>query len=189
MEILGLGLAHEGAIWFGVLVDSQDRLVISSFSSRNDPTRRLAHVAKKIAGSTPRKISHPYAEMMVELFKGRLITQPIRLNPKLVSPFQERVYKVLRKVPRTRVTTYGAIAEAIASGSRAVGTAVGSNPWSLFVPCHRVVPSSFTVGQYSMDGRPGREGSRIKRQILSREGVMFHEDKILPESVWIPTVA
>ena len=179
-------MAHDKGTWFGVLVDTQDRLVASAFSSRNDLSRYLTQVARKVAQSEPRVVSHPYAHAMVELFKGRPIGDTVTLNPKLATPFQARVYKTLRKIPKGRVTTYGAIAAAIRSGPRAVGTAVASNPWSLFVPCHRVVPSGLTVGQYSMNGHPDGEGSRMKRQLLSREGLIFLKDRVLPEFLWRP---
>ncbi len=189
MELLSLGIVHEDGAWFGVLVDSQDRLVTSAFSSRNDLSKHLSYVARKIAQAELQVVSHRYANSMVELFKGRLISEQVALNPELVTPFQKRVYRILKEIPRGRVTTYGAIAASIGSGPRAVGTAVASNPWSLFVPCHRVVPFSLAVGQYSMNGRPDGEGSAMKRQLLIREGVVFDKDRILPYSVWRPTVA
>jgi AraC family transcriptional regulator of adaptative response/methylated-DNA-[protein]-cysteine methyltransferase len=65
--------------------------------------------------------------------------------------FQLKVWDALLKVPEGTVTTYGDIASAIGDGkaSRAVGTAVGSNPVSYLIPCHRVIRSTGELGGYA----------------------------------------
>lgn len=65
--------------------------------------------------------------------------------------FQLKVWRALLEVPQGEVTTYGAIAGAIgdAKASRAVGTAVGSNPVSYLIPCHRVIRASGELGGYA----------------------------------------
>lgn len=66
------------------------------------------------------------------------------------TPFQLKVWETLLKVPVGKLTTYGAIAERIGqpSASRAVGTAIGSNPIAFLIPCHRVIQSSGVLGGY-----------------------------------------
>ena len=79
--------------------------------------------------------------------------------------FYEKCYKVLKKVPRGRVTTYKEIARVLNSKAyRAVGTAMNKNPYAPKVPCHRVVNSDGRVGGFA-SGR----GEKIK--MLNREGV------------------
>ena len=58
--------------------------------------------------------------------------------------FEIRVWQTLLAIPLGRATTYGSIAKDLdkASASRAVGTAVGRNPISFVVPCHRVIGKS-----------------------------------------------
>jgi AraC family transcriptional regulator of adaptative response/methylated-DNA-[protein]-cysteine methyltransferase len=65
--------------------------------------------------------------------------------------FQLKVWRALLEVPIGEVTTYGAIAGTIgdAKSSRAVGTAVGSNPVSYLIPCHRVIRASGELGGYA----------------------------------------
>jgi AraC family transcriptional regulator of adaptative response/methylated-DNA-[protein]-cysteine methyltransferase len=65
--------------------------------------------------------------------------------------FQLKVWRALLEVPTGDVTTYGAIAGAIgdAKASRAVGTAIGSNPVSYLIPCHRVIRASGEMGNYA----------------------------------------
>jgi len=64
--------------------------------------------------------------------------------------FQLKVWEALLKIPMGQLTTYGQIARQIQSpaASRAVGTAIGSNPVAYLIPCHRVIQSSGTIGGY-----------------------------------------
>ena len=64
--------------------------------------------------------------------------------------FQLKVWEALIKIPSGRLSTYSSIAEEIKKpkASRAVGTAIGSNPVAYLIPCHRVIQSSGHFGQY-----------------------------------------
>lgn len=64
--------------------------------------------------------------------------------------FQLKVWEALLKIPMGKLTTYGSIAEQIGTptASRAVGTAIGSNPVAFLIPCHRVIQSSGNFGGY-----------------------------------------
>ena len=66
------------------------------------------------------------------------------------TPFQIKVWESLLKIPMGSLTTYGDIAKNIGNpkSSRAVGTAVGSNPIAFLIPCHRVIQSSGKIGGY-----------------------------------------
>ncbi len=66
------------------------------------------------------------------------------------TPFQLKVWETLLKIPMGNFTTYGSIAQAIgsANASRAVGSAIGSNPIAFLIPCHRVIQASGNFGQY-----------------------------------------
>lgn len=79
--------------------------------------------------------------------------------------FQLRVWDALLAIAPGAVLTYRQVACAIGSpnASRAVGGAVGANPISILVPCHRVVPSFGGVGHYGW-------GSDLKRRLLDSEG-------------------
>ena len=85
----------------------------------------------------------------------------------MLTPFREKVYHALRKIPKGKVTTYARLAAKIGhpGGARAVGTACAQNPDLIIVPCHRVVLSTGEVGQFS--------AKRSKRKILEDEGVTF----------------
>jgi len=64
--------------------------------------------------------------------------------------FQLKVWETLLKIPMGQLSTYGDIAKQlnISGASRAVGTAVGSNPVAFLIPCHRVIQSTGIVGGY-----------------------------------------
>ena len=80
------------------------------------------------------------------------------------APFQIKVWEALLRVPTGHVTTYGEIARAIGhpTAVRAVGTAVGRNPISLLIPCHRALRKSGGLGGYHW-------GLPVKRAILAWE--------------------
>lgn len=66
------------------------------------------------------------------------------------SDFQLKVWESLLKIPMGKLSTYGTIAQQIGNpnASRAVGTAIGSNPVAFLIPCHRVIQSTGTFGGY-----------------------------------------
>jgi AraC family transcriptional regulator of adaptative response/methylated-DNA-[protein]-cysteine methyltransferase len=80
------------------------------------------------------------------------------------APFQIKVWEALMRVPSGHVTTYGALAAAIGApkAARAVGTAVGRNPVSWLVPCHRALRESGALGGYHW-------GLDVKRAMLAWE--------------------
>ncbi|MDD2243056.1 MAG: methylated-DNA--[protein]-cysteine S-methyltransferase [Dysgonamonadaceae bacterium] len=89
--------------------------------------------------------------------------QPIYLHIK-GTEFQLKVWNTLLKIPQGKLTSYHLIAEYInnSKADRAVGNAVGNNPVSYFIPCHRVIRTDGSLGGY-------RWGLDIKEQILNLE--------------------
>lgn len=67
--------------------------------------------------------------------------------------FQLKVWEALLKIPMGNLSTYGAIASQLGNpkASRAVGTAVGSNPIAYLIPCHRVIQNTGIFGGYRWD--------------------------------------
>lgn len=91
------------------------------------------------------------------------------------TPFQKSVWQALKKIPKGKVTTYALLAKFLETGAvRAVGTAVGKNPDAPQVPCHRVVRSDGTIGNYSALG-----GKNQKIAILMEEGMKIKNEKII----------
>jgi O-6-methylguanine DNA methyltransferase len=92
-----------------------------------------------------------------------------------LTPFQQRVLEQIRKIPRGEVRPYTWVAREIGfpKAVRAVGTALGKNPIPLLIPCHRVIRSEGTLGEYSAGG------TALKERILTLEGVDLPELKTL----------
>jgi methylated-DNA-[protein]-cysteine S-methyltransferase len=91
------------------------------------------------------------------------------------SDFQRRTLRRLRAVPAGSVVTYQALAAAIGapSGQRAVGNTVASNPVPIYVPCHRVIRSDGSIGNYG-------GGSERKLQLLRAEGFAADRQRRVP---------
>lgn len=85
------------------------------------------------------------------------------------APFQIKVWEALLTIPSGHVTTYSQIAGSIGSprAARAVGTAVGRNPVSWLIPCHRALRKSGGLGGYHW-------GLPVKRAMLAWEGARAH---------------
>jgi len=89
-----------------------------------------------------------------------------------MTPFQEKVYQAVSRIPKGRVTTYKLLASEVrCRSSRAVGQALRRNPFAPRVPCHRVIASDLSMGGF----RGARSGRAIqtKRRLLAGEGVRF----------------
>src|SRR5438445_3409275 len=173
---------------FGCLIDQNDRLVASSFGSNSRILEeRLEEYSARSGGKSPTSINHWLTEEMIRRFEGAKNSKNAKLNRSFVSSHEAKVCGVLEKIPSGWVTTYGLISNHIGSAPRAVGGAVGSNPWSIFVPCHRVVPSTLTIGNYSMCGRLGENGSVTNRKLLVREKVPIEKDRIDSSALWNPS--
>jgi O-6-methylguanine DNA methyltransferase len=91
----------------------------------------------------------------------------IRLDLRGASDFERAVWLKALEIPRGEVRPYGWVAAEIGrpKAVRAVGTALGHNPIPLIIPCHRVVRTDGSVGQYSLGGADN------KRTILAAEGL------------------
>ena len=86
----------------------------------------------------------------------------------------KKIYKKLLEVPKGKITTYGELAKAVGlkNGQRAVGKIMNKNPYPVIIPCHRVVKSDGKVGGYAY-------GEEIKSDMLTREGIIIKNGKIL----------
>lgn len=90
---------------------------------------------------------------------------------KEVTDFQKKVYELMTRIPKGKVTTYGELAKALGGPhfSRAVGNAVRDNPFAPTVPCHRVIRSSGEIGGFC--GETSGENVERKTKMLREEGV------------------
>ena len=108
------------------------------------------------------------------LLAGRPIRRTIAFDLADRPSWDRRVLESVAAIPWGRTASYGEIARQVGAprAARAVGGAVGRNPVSMLIPCHRVIASDGTIGGYGGDGWGSRdERLAIKRDLLRREGV------------------
>ncbi|WP_373094403.1 methylated-DNA--[protein]-cysteine S-methyltransferase [Streptococcus oralis] len=87
------------------------------------------------------------------------------------SDFEKRVWNYLRGIPFGQTVTYGQIAKDLQIASaQAIGGAVGRNPWSILVPCHRVLGAGGRLTGYAW-------GLDKKAWLLNHEGASYQENK------------
>lgn len=100
---------------------------------------------------------------LAQYFKGRRSTFALMLAPS-GTPFQKRVWQALQAIDCGATVTYGALAESIGlpSSVRAAAAAVGRNPISVIIPCHRVIGSDGSLTGYA-------GGLERKRALLALE--------------------
>jgi methylated-DNA-[protein]-cysteine S-methyltransferase len=80
------------------------------------------------------------------------------------TPFQVKVWEILRQTPFGSITSYQALADSLEMprSARAIGGAMRANPLPIIIPCHRVIATSGSLGGYA-------SGLHYKRQLLSHE--------------------
>jgi methylated-DNA-[protein]-cysteine S-methyltransferase len=96
----------------------------------------------------------------------------VPLDHAAIPDFERRVYAVTRKIRPGETLTYGEVAARIGEpgAARAVGRALGRNPFPIIVPCHRVLATGGGIGGFSADG-----GIATKRRLLRIEGARGYE--------------
>ncbi len=164
----GLHPSHFGSCLLGITPRGICWLSFHSGVTQS-PEEALDELAADWPGAqiveSPRSTA-PYARRVFRIFEDdpdALARSPIPLHLKGTN-FQIKVWEALLRIPQGRVVTYGHVARSIGQpgASRAVGTAVGQNPVSFLIPCHRVIRSLGGTGGY-------RWGPARKRAILGWE--------------------
>lgn len=119
--------------------------------------------------------SHPILNQIISYldtyFKGQnQDLSELPLAP-IGSDFEKRVWNYLRGIPFGQTVTYGQIAKDLqVASAQAIGGAVGRNPWSILVPCHRVLGVGNRLTGYAW-------GLEKKTWLLKHEGAAFQENK------------
>lgn len=106
-------------------------------------------------------------ERILALLHGETIDlTDVALDTQGVPELNRRVYEIARTIPAGETSTYGDIAKSLGdlTLSRAVGQALGQNPFAIIVPCHRVLGADCRPGGFSAGG-----GVKTKLKILSIE--------------------
>ncbi len=112
----------------------------------------------------PIRIIRETIQQLSDYFSGRFRKFHLKKDFSGLTDFEKSVLKELEKIPCSRTTSYQQIAERIGKprACRAVGNAVGKNPFAIIAPCHRVIKSDGTIGGFSAP-------LSIKKSLLSHE--------------------
>lgn len=111
-------------------------------------------------------------EQLTAYFKGERQAFDLPLDISLGTNFQQRVWQELQKIPHGETISYATLAQRVGNpkGYRAVANANGRNPFSIIIPCHRVIASDGKLGGYT-------GGLDKKEYLLALEGIKGVEVK------------
>lgn len=157
---------------FGSLVIASTAKGVCYIAFEEEEQVALAKLVNKFPAASFNKQSDRLQQNALLVFKQDWTKLPeIKLHLK-GTEFQLKVWEALLKIPMGKLSTYGSIANQISSplASRAVGTAIGSNPVAFLIPCHRVIQSTGGLGGYMWgvtrkSAILGWEGSKINPSI------------------------
>lgn len=156
---------------FGKLIVASTPKGICHMCFEEDEKQALGNLKQTFPNATYHQIIDKFQQDALFIFQkdwNQLDTIKLHLNG---TAFQLKVWESLLKIPMGSLTTYGSIAKHIGDhkASRAVGTAIGSNPVAFLIPCHRVIQSSGNIGGY-------RWGKTRKSALIGWEAAQIHED-------------
>jgi AraC family transcriptional regulator of adaptative response/methylated-DNA-[protein]-cysteine methyltransferase len=148
-----IGVTDRGVCWLGFVDARRDEQTIAELHG-DWPGAQFVHDPGRTT---------PLAEQIFARARGGRNSKPLRLDLRGTN-FQIKVWEALLRIPFGRLATYQDVAAATGApaAARAVGGAVGANPISLVIPCHRVILKSGVIHQY-------RWGVDRKRTILAME--------------------
>jgi methylated-DNA-[protein]-cysteine S-methyltransferase len=118
------------------------------------------------AASPPDWVARAIADIQALLTGGAIDLSAVPLDLSAVPALHRRIYAIARAIPPGRTMTYGEIAAALGQpdAARAVGQAMGSNPFPILMPCHRVLAAGDLTGGFSAPG-----GTATKLKLLEIE--------------------
>lgn len=186
-KALGRGLVirygfHEGPFGETLLMEADRGLCGLAFVDSRGKEGCFEDMASRFSAATLVEDPSATEDTMARIFArpGASVPEnqaPLRLLLK-GTEFQIKVWRALLAIPPGTLTTYGSVAEALGmkgAAARAVGTAVGANPISWLIPCHRVIRNSGMLGGYrwglprklammgwERNGLPAPEGGRLR---------------------------
>jgi methylated-DNA-[protein]-cysteine S-methyltransferase len=134
-----------------------------------DTRRRLQDRFHGATEASPPPAIQDAIDRMVAMLRGEaddLADVPLDLGA--LPPFRRKVFEVVRTIPAGETLSYGDVALAVGSpgAARAVGQALGRNPYPIVIPCHRVLAAGGRLGGFTATG-----GVSVKAKMLAAEGV------------------
>ncbi|WP_346984343.1 methylated-DNA--[protein]-cysteine S-methyltransferase [Chryseobacterium sp. POE27] len=156
---------------FGKIIAASTEKGICYMAFENDKHKALGDLKTKFPNASFFEKQDEFQKNALSIFsKDWRELNTIKLHLK-GTDFQLKVWESLLSIPMGKLSTYGNLAEKIghSKASRAVGTAIGSNPVAFLIPCHRVIQSSGKIGGYMW-------GSDRKQLIIGWESSKVYSD-------------
>jgi methylated-DNA-[protein]-cysteine S-methyltransferase len=160
------GLAWQGDVLTHVLLPADDAAATRSL------LRHLSD-AEAAAEPWPPFVQQAVAAMQALVGGEAVSLAAVPLAWGRVGAFERRVYEITQRLAPGETSTYGDVARELgdAGAARAVGVALGRNPWPLVVPCHRVLAAGGKLGGFSAPG-----GVATKERLLAIEAPHARRD-------------
>ena len=163
-----------GGVWFGVACKNGEILATwfaqSQKKTQNGLLSELPPDEPVQVADNPSSLEEDTVASLKKVYDGENVASSFPFAYSLLPTYTQKVLKATLQIPFGYVTTYGALAEAVGGGARAVGNVMASNRFAPIVPCHRVVKSDFTLGGYG-------GGLRLKVELLTREKKGFSNSR------------
>jgi methylated-DNA-[protein]-cysteine S-methyltransferase len=159
-------------------------LVMLQLPERDEAVAR-ARVRRRLPDAVeaepPPAVAEAIAAMTELLDRGRRDLSDVGLDMSGVPAFERGVYEAARAIPPGRTVTYGELAERLGDRglARAVGQALGRNPFPIVVPCHRVLGADGRLGGFSA---PGGRATKLRLLEIERARTSDAPDLFLDAS-------
>jgi O-6-methylguanine DNA methyltransferase len=156
--------------WCGlVMAESKLHRVFIGYDRRQQLRQHIRKACGDDSG-----VNHSFAmEMIIQKVRRYCSGEKVSLSTvpmdwSSLTEFQQKVLLAAAQIPYGSIETYGGLARMIGYplSARAVGNALGKNPFPLFIPCHRVVKGDGSIGGFS-----GIAGIPLKKKLLRLEGI------------------
>ncbi|MEN6593252.1 MAG: MGMT family protein [Methanobacterium sp.] len=181
-----VSIYRDGDLYFSVGVVESTGKVVKISLPKTDKTKAIADITNYYPDFELRDEYKDIAKDISRIYKGKKVDFDLGMleldvdksnrDLPVKSTFQKDVLLETYNIPYGEVETYKSLAEKLISRAyRAVGTVMAKNPFPLVVPCHRVVKSDLTIGQYG-------GGRKMKGELLKKEGVHLKGDKIIKKN-------
>ena len=155
--------------------------VVGAFLPERDASALRARIARRFADAVeappPDEIIAARDGVIALLAGEKRDLRDVKLDMSATPPFHQRVYEAVRAIPPGETLTYGEVAQRLGApreAARAVGEAMGRNPFPIIMPCHRVLAANGKPGGFSAPG-----GVETKLKMLQIEGAKVGETPAL----------
>ena len=148
------------------LIASHPKVGVKVHTKAGDTLERISLflAPKFVLDCSSKKLQDELIPWLKNYSQGKWSLFPLPLYHK--TPFTQKAARRLQSIPPGQVITYKELAHAIGhpGAARAIGSFCSGNLFPLLMPCHRVIPSSGSIGSFTPD-------PRIKEQLLQFEGI------------------